>query len=466
MISVIVQIDREAPVPVRAQIAETYAGAIRSGQLAAGAALPSVRALSARLGVSPVTVASAYRALCAGGLVNALPRSGFRVAGATLAPSAARRVFQLNRIEPDLRCHPVAECARLIAELAAADPGMGGYADYRGELALREAVVRLDAELGISSDAAEGVLITSGAQQALSLLGRSFAAGTRVALEDPCYPGARLAFSGAGASLVALALGEDGPDEEALKALATPGAVAAFYCCPSHANPGGRSWSAASRRRVMAAAQRGGVLLIEDDYLGDLDAPAAAPPRLAALAKEYPGVRVVRIHTFSKTLLPALRLASVSGEPALVARLLSLKVADDLGCSAFLQRALAALVDRGDYQRHLARVRPRYAGVRRLLHEALPRLAPSIVFDGPFAGFCMLGRLAAGVDPGRFLAECARLGVLLTPGADYWLDGVRGRDAFRMGFGSLAAEEIEPVIGILEQAAVVASNPAATRSLL
>ncbi len=462
----IVQIDREASVPVRAQIAGAYAKAIGEGELAAGAALPSVRALSNRLGVSPVTVAAAYRQLCDSGLINAVPRSGFRVAGVKTPPEATRRVFQLNRIEPDLRVHPVAECAHLMAELAAADPAIGGYAEYRGELALRQAIVALDAELGIVSDAAEGVLISAGAQQALTLLGRSLPAGCRVAVEDPCYPGARLAFSGAGASLVPLTLGDDGPDPAALRALANPGEIVAFYCCPSHANPGGRSWSTAARQAVLQAARQGGALLIEDDYLGDLDEPGSAPPRLAALASGYPGVRVVRIHTFSKTLLPALRLASISGEPALIARLLALKVADDLGCSAYLQRTLAAFIERGQYHRHLARVRPRYAAVRETLRGALGALAPAVVFEGPFAGFCMLGRLAPGIDAGRFLAECARLGVLLTPGAEYWFDGRHGHDRFRIGFGSLAAEEVLPVIAVLEQAAVAAANPEATRSLL
>ena len=139
MISVIVQIDRSAALPVRAQIAEAYAQAILDGRLPPGAVLPSVRGLSGRLGVSPVTVASAYRELCERGLATALPRSGYRVAGVARRPEV-RRMFQLNRIEPDLRIHPVADCARLIAELATDDPGIGGYAEYRGEAALREAI--------------------------------------------------------------------------------------------------------------------------------------------------------------------------------------------------------------------------------------------------------------------------------------------------------------------------------------
>lgn len=468
MISVPVQIDRASPVSLRAQVTEAYASAIRNGQLPAGTLLPSVRALSGRLCISPVTVAAAYRELCDTGLAKALPRSGVRVAEC-LAPSPAiRQVFQLNRIEPDLRLHPVAACSRLMSDLAAADPVLGGYADYRGDLALREAVALLDAEIGILSDPVDGVLITSGAQQALSLIGRSLAPGATVAVEDPCYPGARLAFSGAGATLFPLAMDEDGPAASGVALLAQPGRIAALYGCPSYANPTGRCWSETARRRVLQAAQLGGTLLIEDDYLGDLDAPVDALPRLAQLAPEYPGVRVVRIHTFSKTLLPALRLASVAGDPALIERLLGLKVADDLGCSALLQRALAVFIQQGHYRRHLELVRPHYAEVRRVLRTAFSGLAPVVQLSGPEGGFCLLGKLAAGIDTPRFLAECSRLGVLLTPGADYWLDGtgMRGRDSFRIGFGSLNVDEVPGICRVLERAAATASTPVATRSLL
>ena len=456
MISVPVQIDRLAPTSVRSQIVEAYAHAIRDGQLEAGVALPSVRGLSRRLGISPVTVAAAYRELCEAGLATARPRSGYRVAGA-ISYSAERPVFQLNRIEPDLRIHPVADCARLISAVAAVDPRCGGYAEYRGEPELRRAIAELDRTLSVEAEPEAGMLITSGAQQALSLLGRSLSGGVVVAVEDPCYPGARLAFSSAGAVLMPVPVGEDGPEEAALRSIAEPGKVAAFYCCPTHANPTGRSWSEAARRRVLCAARQGGTLLVEDDYLGDLDAPGEAPPRLAALAADYPGVRVLRIHTFSKTLMPALRLASVAGEPQLINRLLSLKIADDLGCSAFLQRALARFIASGDYGRHLERVRPRYRQVHDALREAIARVGAGFSFAGGVGGMCMLGQVDPGIDVSRFISECARLGVLLMPGTDYWFNALRGGDSFRMGFGSLAPSEVPAVFAALEKAAGVAA---------
>ena len=489
MSSVIAQIDHEADLPVRTQISSAYAAAIRSGALKPGAALPSIRALSSRLRVSPATVVAAYRELCDSGLASAQPRSSFRVAGlpedgvrtetgdeaggaasgvtvinggstvsGAYAPElrSGRGVYALNRIEPDLRIHPAREFAATIASVAVADVSIGGYEEYRGCPALREAIAAFDRERGIDSDPVNGMLITSGAQQAIQLLGRSFPSGTAIAVEDPCYPGARLAFSGNGARLVPVRVGADGPDAESLAAIARPGAVAAFYCCPTYANPSGRTWSEAARIRTLEAARAGGFLVVEDDYLGDLDYCAERPISLAALAERVPGARVLRVRTFSKCLLPALRIASVTGEPAIVSRLLALKVADDIGCSAFIQRALARFVDSGQYAAHLERVRPRYRATREALREALATQIEGLEFEDPPAGLSLLARVSGSLDAARFVAECAREGALVSPGSDSWLDPAEGRSRLRLCFGSLAPEEVHPAIDTLRRAASAA----------
>jgi len=467
MISVSIQIDKNSAIPVRTQISSAYATAIRAGQLASGATLPSVRGLSARLGVSPATVVAAYRELCDSGLANSSPRSAFRVAGVVRGVERTEKaVFQLNRIEPDLRLHPVTEFARLLAEVAAGDCSIGGYEDYRGHAGLREAIADLDQEVGIESDPANGLLITSGAQQAISLIARSLEPGTVVACEDPCYPGARMAFAGVGATLVPVRMNDDGPDPESLAAIARPGAVAAFYCCPTYGNPSGRSWSEASRLRVLEAADTGGFLIVEDDYLGDLDYLDEAPTRLAVLARRFPKARIAHIRTFSKCLLPALRIAGVSGDPALITRLVSLKLADDLGCSAYLQRSLARFIRLGLYHDHLERVRPHYRERRAQLRGALIGIKHGIKFDDPPAGLCLLGRLDESIDMSRFNAECAKRDVLISPGSDYWLHGAEGAQRFRIGFGSLSPREIPLVVTAMEQAVAAAGNSSGGFSIL
>jgi GntR family transcriptional regulator/MocR family aminotransferase len=475
MSSVIVQIDHESDTPIRSQISRVYAKAIRDGVYKPGAPLPSIRALATRLGVSPATIVAAYRELCDAGLANASPRSSFRVTGASAsgalinggstitgayAPElgSGRGIFALNRIEPDLRIHPAREFAAIIAAVAAADCSIGGYEEYRGYPPLREAIAAFDRERGIDADPVNGMLITSGAQQAIQLVARSLPSGAAVAVEDPCYPGARLAFSGVGARLVPVRASDDGLDGQSLAAIAAPGAVTALYCCPTYGNPSGKSWSTASRLRVLEASRSGGFLVLEDDYLGDLDYLDERLPRLSTLASRVPGARVLRIRTFSKCLLPALRLASVTGEPALVARLLALKVADDLGCSAFIQRALARFIADGHYQSHLERVRPRYRSTREAFRAALARPIEGLEFDDPPAGLSLLARLSGSVDADRFAAECAREGALVSPGEDYWVDRASGVSFLRICFGSLSPDEVAPAVDTLRRAAAAARD--------
>lgn len=439
MSSVSIQIDHKSDNSVRNQIVDAYAAAIQENRLKSGARLPSIRALAARLKVSPATVVAAYRELQARSLVSASPRSSFSVAGRGAA-SDAHLILRMNRIEPDLRIHPVQEFLRLLPGLG--EPSIGGYEDYRGFFALRETLSGLDRSDGIATDPATEILVTSGAQQAITLIARCLGPGAAVAVEDPCFPGARLAFRNAGVDIIPVAMTQDGPDPASLSAIARSGRVSAFYCCPTYGNPTGFTWSLEARLRVLEAARTGGFMVVEDDYLGDLDYLSERPARLASLAADFPSVRVTRVHTFSKTLLPALRLAGVSGKADFIDRLLAAKVADDIGCSAILQRGLDRFIRDGLYAAHLERVRPRYRASREALRRGLAEIGPDLRFDDPPAGLSLLGYMTQSMDPARFVSECAREDIVVTGGGDYWLDGTERRNTFRIGFGSLSPDEI------------------------
>jgi DNA-binding transcriptional MocR family regulator len=446
MSSVLLQIDHDTAEPVKSQIARAYSQAIRDGRLVPGSRLPSIRALAGRLKVSPATIVAAYRELSERGLAHASPRSAFCVAGTSVPRSGSVGKMNMNRIEPDLRIAPVEEFMKVLSNLSVADFSLGGYEDYRGCPDLRDRLAELDRADGIGSEPADGIIVTSGAQQALTLAARAFGIGARIAFENPCYGGARIAFSNAGAEIIPVACGQGGPLPEALALLSRPGTVDALYCCPTYGNPTGYSWNHETRLRVLEAAKLGGFMIIEDDFLGDLDYLGEKPFRLASLAREFEGVRVMRIRTFSKSLLPALRLAGVSAPPEFVARLLSLKISDDIGSSAILQRGLAAFIGDGRYSAHLDRVRPRYRQTREALRASLLDLVRDpkgggFRFGDPPAGLCLTGTLPPDVDRSRFIAECARENILISSGADYWAGNSGGQDALRLGFGPLSPAE-------------------------
>lgn len=445
MISVSIQLDKQSGLPLHEQISASLKRAIKAGALQ-GKRLPSVRGLAQRLAVSPSTVAAAYRTLVAGHLVEAAPRSAFLVA-ADVTPRAGDGVLSLDKIQPHLRHHPVAEFGRLVAEVAGRDESAGGYEDYRGHGRLRELLADLNREAGFPADPQLELLVTAGAQQAIALMARLAGPGARIAVEDPTYPGAHVAFQRAGAVLTAIPAGSEGPDLKVLEKVA--GSLDLMYCCPTYGNPSGRSWSVKTRERVAALAARKGFVILEDDYLGDLDYLDEKLPRLKALA---PGAKIVHIRTFSKCLLPALRIAGVTADPRTIDLLLKEKMGGDITGSALLQRALALFLERGSYRDHLARVRPFYRSVREALRRELAAGVTNIRYGDPPGGLCLLGELPTDVDGVRFAEECRSLGAAIAPGKDYFIKPADGASSFRICFGSIEPEDAPAVARILARA--------------
>jgi DNA-binding transcriptional MocR family regulator len=438
MFSVSIQLNKNAGNPLHEQISDALEKAIKDGT-ARGTRLPSVRGLARRLKVSPSTVTAAYRTLVDKHLAEAAPRSAFVVAADTKARKAPG-LLSMDKIQPNLKHHPVAEFGRLIAEVAGRDESAGGYEDYRGWRRLRELLAAMNAEEGIAADPDMDIFITAGCQQAIALVAQIMGPGAKVAIEDPTYPGAQLAFQQAGASLVAIPAGDDGPDLTALEKAA--GSIDLFYTVPTYGNPTGHSWGIKTRERIADLAARKGFTIFEDDYLGDLDYLDQKLPRLKALA---PKAKIIHVRTFSKCLLPALRIAGVTADPRTIDLLLKKRLAADITGSPFLQRALALFIERGAYSDHLARVRPFYQSVREALRLELGKEEAPIRYGDPPGGLSLLAELPKGLDAVRFAAECERLGVAIAPARDYFLDPRQGASRFRMCFGGIEPEDA-PII--------------------
>ncbi len=474
MNSDILQIDENSTESLHAQLAESLRRGAASGRYKVGQRLPSIRGLADRLNLSPGTIQAAYRELEAEGLVESRPRSGiylvkrpmFAKAAETktfnggeggrsrMKGQAATPSFYLHRIEPNLRYHPLSEFCHLLAELAASDQSLGAYEDYRGAASLRLALAELFALDRIPADPENGILVTAGAQQAIALLARQHS-GLRIAMEDPAYPGARLAFTAAGAEIVPLTSGASGFNAEAFEKTVKRTSIDLFYVCPGYGNPSGFSWSIDTRERVLRAAARHGVVIAEDDFLRDLNYTGENLPALAALAGRFK-TDVVYIRTFSKCLLPALRIAGVAAAPERINRLLELKYAQDICGSSLLQRPLGVFLSSGSYQTHLEKARKAYHKVRQALRNTMP--IEGLSLGDPPGGLCLLGHLDGGRDPERFLAECQNLGIWLADGCSYWTRPEEGKGFFRLSFGLLEADEAPVLAGLLREAAARAKR--------
>jgi DNA-binding transcriptional MocR family regulator len=271
-------------------------------------------------------------------------------------------------IDPELLPRErLADCARSVLK----QPGLVPQYDWQGHPGLREAIAARLRARGMDVKPGE-VVITAGSQQALDVVARALEV-RRIALEDPVYSHARLLFESHGLAVTALKLdpftGIPLDLWDPLLASARPGAL---YAITSFQNPTGYSYTTHELTELLRLAARHGFALIEDDWGSDMLSGSEYRPTLRALG----GSNVVYINSFTKKLLPALRLGFLVAREELVPSLVAAKRLSTLGNAALLEATLGEFLDRGYYDTHLAALQReldlRYARCLAALAELMP----------------------------------------------------------------------------------------------
>lgn len=402
--------------------------------LAAGAKLPSVRAQARVMKVSVSTVVEAYERLAAEGVILARPGSGFYVSG-TAAPTAlalpgpprerevdplwiSRQSLEAGEevLKPGCGWLPAdwmheAGLRRALRSLARGEAAtLTDYATPHGLPALREVLARRVAVSGIEAGP-EQILLTESGTQAIDLIGRLLLEpGATVLVDDPCYFNFHALLATHRVNVVGVPYTPNGPDVEAFEQALVAHAPRLYITNSAIHNPTGAVLSPVVAHRVLKAAERADLTIVEDDIFADFEPTPA--PRLAA----FDGLgRVIHIGSFSKTLSASVRCGYIAARPDVIDALADLKIATNFGGGRLAAEILLAALTDGGYRKHMESVRARLAVAMARTIERLEPLGitPWLV---PRAGMFLWCRLPEGRDAASLARACLKDGVVLAPG--------------------------------------------------
>ncbi len=361
-----------------------------------------------------------------------------------LAAATAPGVLSLAGGLPDKRHFPV-DAIMSATENALRRDGTSilQYAGTSGDPALRAWIAdRLSRMHGVPTSP-EQVLITTGSQQGLDLAAKLFS-DSAVAIEEPGYLGARLAFQALRVEMIPIRLVETGADVDALDSAFVAGAQL-FYGMSRFQNPSGSSYVEETADRIADLLNGSQRYMVEDDPYGELHYEEASSSLIAARASE----RVIYLGSFSKSIAPGLRIGYIRAERVILDALEPFKQATDLHSSTFTQVVLRELLTNSafDFDEHLAKIRTAYRRQLSSLVDRLPqRIAGARIPSVPNGGMFVWAHLP--VSSAKLFPLAIKNGVAYVPGEHFFLDA-HPETALRINFTNLAPEDIDRAIGRL-----------------
>ena len=298
----------------------------------------------------------------------------------------------------------------------------------------------------------EQILITTGSQQALDLIGKVFLdKGSRLLVEKPTYLGALQAFT----PMEPVAVGVDSDDEGMLiddfaKQIGSGADKARLaYVLPNFQNPTGRTMSDARRQALVEKARELDIPLIEDNPYGDLW--YEQEPHLPLAARNPEGV--IYMGSFSKVLAPGLRIGFIVAPKSVYGKLTQAKQAADLHTPSFNQRVVAEVIKDGFLDRHVPTIRAMYKVQRDVMLMALERemAGLDVQWTRPVGGMFLWVKLPAGMDAQALLAKAVERNMAFVPGAPFYA-GDAQNNTLRLSYVTVSAEQINIGIKSLAEA--------------
>nr|WP_294865315.1 PLP-dependent aminotransferase family protein [uncultured Pseudogulbenkiania sp.] len=444
------------------EVAELLAADIRSGRLAPGTRLPSIRKVIAQYGVSPATAFQAYYRLEERGLVRARERSGYYVAGSGLTHSAEplgalaprvsssidiselvfsvlgavqeRDVLPLGSAFPSPHLFPLQRLAKSLASTARfIDPWDTVASLPPGNTALRQQIALRYLGMGMPQPP-EHIIVTNGALEALNLCLAAVARpGDLIAIESPGFYAASQALERLNMKAIEIPVhAKDGVDLAALATALQQHPVKACWFMTTFQNPMGTTMDEGKKRELVELLEKHEIPLIEDDVYGELYFGQRHPSPAKAFDRK--GL-VMHCSSFSKTLAPGYRIGWVA--PGRFGKEIErLKLMTTLSASVPAQVAIADYLHSGGYDKHLRKLRHALEGQLLCLNDAIARHFPNEVrVSRPNGGYFLWVEFPEGFDTLALHRQAAELGISIAPGPIFSASR-QFRNCIRLNYGS------------------------------
>ena len=443
---------------------------ISQGKLSHGYLLPPIRKLAAFLAVNPGTVVNAYKLLEQNGYIFSRAGSGSYVAEIPDNPAdeedqpyetnseAFAEPFvdmegvnvdciDLASIMPDPEMIPIEDFKNVLIEVLDRDKGYAfSYQESQGYYPLREAISLYLKTHGVNT-LPSNVQIISGAQQGIDIVAKALLRyGDYVFTENPTYPGAIAAFRSRGAKIIEIGMEQDGINIAELENKLRSFRPKLIYVMPNIQNPTGWSYSLNKRSRLMSLARYYDAIVLEDDYISELDFANSCMAPLKALDRDGRGIY---LKSFSKLFMPGLRLAFLVTPSHLANRIMSVKHHSDISTAGLTQRAFDLYLRKGIWDKHIASIRSMYLARYQATLTAIGRYLPSsVTCHSPHGGLTCWLELPKGVSAEKIVQQARERKVMLTSGTAFFprhpIDSY-----LRISFAAADSGKIEQGIKIL-----------------
>ena len=452
-----ISLNRTGEVPLYQQLAEGIAALIEEGSLPANQKLPPIRKLAEQFAVNTVTVVTAYKYL-----ENKQLLYSRRGSGTFVSPLPVEHIPELvtNRNLHSFESGHLAENAIDFASTslphemfpvdafkrafdAVLEREKGGafrYMDSMGYEPLRQQLCRYLEGYGIKTTA-ENVQIISGAQQGIDIIAKAMLGyGDVVFVEKPTFYGAAGAFLSRGGKLVEIPLEQDGMDLEILEDCLKLYQPRFLYMMSYFQTPTGISYSMEKKRRLLELAEKYDTYIVEEDDFYDFH--YGSEPLVPLKALDYKN-RVIYIKSFSKILMPGLRMGLIVLPKKIQQVVMEAKYTTDISTSGFIQQAMAYYLEENGWEEHAAETR-RYGSRKyhKILAAARKYLPSNVTYGRPNGGVSLWLTLPVGISAELVCSRMQERNVILTAGSQYDVHGTEDRH-IRLSFANLSDDKIE-----------------------